>query len=445
MVGQQSGMQTGEPVTGSEMAGSSGESQAGSERPTGGADRIVSLDFMRGIAVLGILFANITAFGHPFLAYYWPDALPNGGTGSDDLFWLFQFTAVDGKFRGIFTLLFGAGMFLFMERVWERGGSALQQVRRLMLLMGFGALHFLLLFIGDILLLYALSGFVALAFLRWSAKQQFWVGIAWYLAGSLLFTLALTTQTLVEAQPENHAEMGAELSAEWTEIEAGWERKVADADAARDLGMNGSYGDLVVKRFDDFPSHLEDLIFIALFETVPLMLVGMGLFRFGLFSGGIAQSRLKTWGAAGVAAGIVATLWLGWSAYVAGYPPHLTSFAFNGASALTRFPMVLGLMALLAMWAPTASRSWLGQRFVAAGRMAFSNYIGTSILMLFVFQPWAGDQFGILSRAELFVVVVAAWIIMLAWSKPWLEKFRYGPLEWVWRCLTYGKSFPLKR
>src|SRR5688500_18927856 len=86
------------------------------DRPVGTADRIVALDFIRGIAVLGILFANITAFGHQYLAYFWPDALPSGGSAADRSIWLFQFVFVDGKFRGLFTLLFGAGMYLFMAR-----------------------------------------------------------------------------------------------------------------------------------------------------------------------------------------------------------------------------------------------------------------------------------------------------------------------------------------
>ena len=77
--------------------------------------------------------------------------------------------------------------------------------------------------------------------------------------------------------------------------------------------------------------------------------------------------------------------------------------------------------------------------------MAFSNYLGTSILMTLIFHPWAGGLWGQFNRPQLYLVVVMAWIIMLAWSKPWLEHFRYGPLEWLWRCLTYWKLFPLRR
>jgi uncharacterized protein len=106
--------------------------------------------------------------------------------------------------------------------------------------------------------------------------------------------------------------------------------------------------------------------------------------------------------------------------------------------------MVLGIMALLAVYGP-GWKGWLAQRFAAAGRAAFTNYLGTSILMLLVFHGWALGLFGELNRPQLYLVVLSAWIVMLAWSKPWLERYRYGPLEWLWRCLTYGKMFPLKR
>ncbi len=115
-----------------------------------------------------------------------------------------------------------------------------------------------------------------------------------------------------------------------------------------------------------------------------------------------------------------------------------------GLSPLPRLPVVLGLLALLSLFGAHAS-GWLGQRVIATGRMAFSNYLGTSIVMLLVFHGWAGGLFGALGRPQLFVVVAATCALMLLWSKPWLERFRYGPLEWLWRCLTYGKLFALKR
>jgi uncharacterized protein len=113
-------------------------------------------------------------------------------------------------------------------------------------------------------------------------------------------------------------------------------------------------------------------------------------------------------------------------------------------SPLPRLPMVLGLAALMIAYSPGWT-GWLAERVRAAGRAAFTNYLGTSIVMMFVFQGWALGLFGQLNRPQLYVVVVLAWIVMLAWSKPWLDRFAYGPLEWLWRCLTYRTLFPLKK
>ena len=77
--------------------------------------------------------------------------------------------------------------------------------------------------------------------------------------------------------------------------------------------------------------------------------------------------------------------------------------------------------------------------------MAFSNYIGGSAVMMLIFHGWAGGLWGQFHRDGLLAFVLLGWVLMLAWSKPWLERFRYGPLEWLWRCLTYGKRFPFRR
>ena len=123
--------------------------------PIEGGERLVTLDFIRGIAVLGILFANIVGFGHPQLAYSWPHEVPGGLSGASKAVWLVQYLLIDGKMRGLFSLLFGAGMALFMDRAWKQGRTAWLQVRRLAWLAVFGLLHFFLLFWGDILFLYA--------------------------------------------------------------------------------------------------------------------------------------------------------------------------------------------------------------------------------------------------------------------------------------------------
>lgn len=411
-------------------------------RPVSAAERIVALDFIRGIAVLGILFPNIVAYGHPMLAYYWPEGLPGGSTGFDRYLWLVQFVLIDGKLRGLFTLLFGAGLILFLDRVEARGGNSELQVRRLAWLGVFGLLHTFLIWTGDILLLYALAGIAAFFMVGWDARTQLRVGVAWFLAGALILSASFAAAVTTEGFPP----IPDPTPISYEQAQEGAADYVKEADEEIAVTQAGSWPRLVAWRLsEEGPGLPVELIFFALVETIPLMLVGMALYRMGLFEGRLDRARMKRWGWIGIAGGAALTVPIGLWVMWAGFPVMLTQLAFNGLSAFLHLPMVLGLAALLSLWAPTASKGWLGSRIVAAGRMAFSNYLGGSILMMLVFQGWAGGLFGQLHRIGLLPLVLLAWILMLAWSKPWLAYFRYGPLEWLWRCLTYWQLMPIRR
>jgi len=432
---------TASPAANTEHTDPAAESAAPG-RPVSADERIVALDFIRGIAVLGILFANIVAFGYPILAYFWPPALEGGANEADRWVWLFQFVTVDGKFRGLFTLLFGAGIYLFMERAWARGAGRRLQAKRLIWLALFGLAHFYLLWTGDILFLYAVSGLVALTMIKWQAKTQLRVGLIWYLVTSLMFSLVMGGQAAMESLPA----LQAQQPEAYEQMREALAELRSSADEESRVMASGSYLEIVAWRArEESLGLVTEVPFFALLETIPLILIGMAMYRLGLFERRFDPAKMRRWGWIGLIAGAALSLPLGLWVVSAGFPMMLTQFAFNGPSQFLHLPMVLGLAALLALWAPSAAATWLGSRFVAAGRMAFSNYLGTSLVLMFVFQGWAGGLYGRFHRLELLVVVLAMWALMLAWSKWWLARFRYGPLEWLWRCLTYGLLFPLRR
>ena len=210
--------------------------------------------------------------------------------------------------------------------------------------------------------------------------------------------------------------------------------------------MSGdTYAGVVEYRVEAEADGLVQAVIFGPLETIPLMLIGMALYRLGLFERRLDREKMRRWGWIGVIGGAALTVPIGLLAYLAEFPLALTQFAFNGPAAFLHLPMVLGLAALLSLWAPNAAQSWLGSGFVAAGRMAFSNYLGSSIAMMLVFQGWAGDLYHRFHRPELLLFVLAAWVVMLVGSKAWLARFRYGPLEWLWRCLTYWRVFPIRR
>lgn len=413
------------------------------DQPVDAGERLATLDFIRGIAVLGILFANITAFGQPYVAYFWPEALAEPATAGDKAVWLFQQVFVDHKFRGLFSLLFGAGIYLFMERAWARGGSRWLQFRRLFWLLVFGLAHYFLIWRGDILTPYAVCGMLALPLLRWPAKRQLKVGIVAYVLGLLLVTGLMGGQFAAA----NIAQVQARVPADQKEqIAAAPARTLKSAREEVTLYREGSYGEIVATTVREESGQLvQEIVFVPLTETLALMLIGMGLYRLGFFSGAFDPARMRRWGWTGIIAGLSVSLAFALWPYLTGFDFFTTLFVFNSLDRIGQLPIALGLAALLVQWAPAATRTDLGSRFVATGRMAFSNYLGTSILMMLVFHGWALGLFGRLHRVELFGVVLLTWIAMVAWSKPWLAHFRYGPLEWLWRCLTYWKLFPLRR
>jgi uncharacterized protein len=409
--------------------------------PVAAAERIETLDFIRGIAVLGILPANIIAFGQPFDAYLYPAAFKVDPGDPGGWLWIAQFVLIDGKMRGLFTLLFGAGICLFMERARARGAGSALQAWRLAILMGFGLIHFFLIWPGDILFSYALFGLVVLACIGWSTRAQLVAALGLYLLGVLIYAAMMTLPWAIVATALSDAPHMADARASLVSAVAETLARSAVPNAAI---TSGDYPALVMHRLtEQWSEPLSNALLFGL-ETFPLMLLGVALYRLGFFTGGLEPGAMLRWGWAGVIAGALAHLAIGLVVRADGFSYYGTLAAFAGWSVLPRLWMVLGLAALLVAYAPSA-RGWLGARIRAAGRVALTNYLGTSLAMMPVFHGWGLGLFGQLNRPQLYLVVLLAWAAMLAWPKPWLERFAYGPLEWLWRCLTYRTLFPLAR
>lgn len=403
--------------------------------------RISSLDLIRGIAVMGIVIANMSGFGSLHLEHQWP-SVDGPLTFGEQIAWLMQYLFVDGKLRGLFSLLFGVGMVIFIERAKARGAPAWWlQVRRLFWLLVFGLLHYYLLFPGDILHNYAVAGLIALIFLRVPPKWLFGVAALLFVANSYFPATALNGWREYEEKA---------LSApEESELRTGYEAEIAeelkDLDQEAELMSKGSLPNIVAMRIEYLTEPLIEHPERWIPEYLLLMLMGAALFRMGFFSGEWDRRKLLVWGSVGIAVSAAASLPLGLWTMREGFPRALNMFVFYGPVYAIRLPMILGFAAVLVALAPRINPTAIGERISAAGRMAFSNYIGTSLLMAIIFQGWGLGLFNQFDKVERLALVALAWAIMLLWSKPWLERFRFGPLEWAWRCLTYWKLFPIRR
>ncbi|MEM6476875.1 MAG: DUF418 domain-containing protein [Pseudomonadota bacterium] len=424
-----------------ETADEPADQATGAVVPVKANERIGSLDFIRGIAVMGILAANIIAFGQPFAAYTYPDAFLVDDGDPGGWMWIAQFVVIDGKMRGLFTLLFGAGLILFLEKSEAKGASGWLQPRRLFWLGMFGLFHFFFIWAGDILFLYAAMGLLVLLAARLRPRNLFILGGIGLFLGSLFFAGSLSFSYLAVDTELGEKPVFAEAR---TQSLAAKNDTLSELEDEKELILSGDYPAFVANSFAENSKLLAFNIFIGLFETAPLMMIGMAFYKIGLFEGRLNQRKQRIWGWVGLVVGGAISLALALFVKEGGFTYFGTKVALMGYSTFPRFIMVFGMAALLGSYGMHA-RGWLGERVSAAGRAAFTNYLGTSVVMMIVFHGWGLGLFGQLNRPELYLVTLLTCALMLAWSKPWLDRYRYGPLEWLWRCLSYGKLFPNKR
>lgn len=395
--------------------------------------RLPALDVVRGVAVLGIVIANIPGLGQPLVAAVWPGAFLSPPGPFAEWLWGAQLVLVDGKMRGLFTLLFGAGMVLFLRgaEAREAGSGPGLLARRLGWLALFGLLHWALLWRGDILLPYAVAGLLMLGFAGWSWRRQLALGLAGYTAGALVNFVALVPLATGVLRPPS-------------DLDGGEAAMLVEARREAALIAGGDYAGSVRYALEEqLPTLPLDLAF-GLLETAPLMLIGMGLIGAGLFDGRIGARRQVRAGAwlwlAGALASVPVAMW----AIERGIGYWVSFAAIMGWLPLTQLAGALGLAAMLAVWGARPGGA-LKNRLAEAGRCAFTNYIATSALALALFSGWGLGLYGKLSRIELYALVPLFWLAMLAWPRWWLARFRHGPLEWAWRSLTYWRVVPFRR
>ena len=404
--------------------------------------RIVTLDILRGIAVMGILAMNIVAFAMPIQAYFSPDAL-GPAEAVDRIAYALNFVFIDGKMRGLFSFLFGASMLLVIDRAEASGESAASVTyRRLLWLLVFGCIHFYLIWFGDILFAYALTGMVAFLFRNLPVRSL----LAW---GGILLLL----QTLIMAGSAQHAyalagavagpNPTADALKEWSDFAGEFDALSSDRLKEIVALHLGPWTGLVREQLTE---HLtEPLFFAVLFgpETLAYMLFGMAGLKSGFLTGDWSNASYRKIALACLAAGIPIYAFIGWMLFSDGFTVPGIFTWYMTATVPFRPLMIVAYASLIIL--ATRRGGWLVERIAAAGRAAFTNYLGTSIIMTFVFYGWGLGFYGSLGRAELWLVVIAMWILMLLWSKPWLDRFAYGPFEWLWRSLARLELQPMRK
>jgi len=404
--------------------------------------RIATLDIVRGVAVMGILAMNIVAFAMPFNAYMNP-ASYGMENQADFLSWLLSFIFIDGKMRGLFSFLFGAGILLVIERAQANGEPAKSvHFRRMIWLLLFGLMHFYFVWFGDILSGYAMIGMVAWLFRASSPRKLITWGAALVVLQFLLFA-GLAASTFYLSATASAPGAPAEAVKEWEGLQRQF-GVLAGQPLMEKLSLfRGPYTGLVEHRLIDQAASPFMSTLMFGWETLAYMLFGMAALKTGFFKGEWDVARYRKIAVTGFAIGIPAYAFLAWLLARDGFTvPMVMAVVMAGTTPL-RPVMVIAIAALIILL--TRKGGALVDRIAAAGRAAFTNYLGTSIVMTTLFYGYGGGLYGHLGRAELWLVVLAMWALMLLWSKPWLDRNLYGPLEWLWRTLARWEWQPMRR
>ena len=376
--------------------------QPAASGPVRESERITSLDLLRGVAVLGILLMNAVNFKLGGAAYF---NLSAGGseTWLDWAVGVFGEVFVDQKFMGLFSLLFGAGMILFIDRAAARGRRALVlNLWRNFLLLLIGVLHYQL-WDGDILMVYAVSSVFLLALRRLPNRLLVALGVS-------VFALSIAATALAQEIANTTSETLADI---WYPGEA------APDEASGGVFLLGFF-----------------------LRALGLILAGSGLYRAGFMDGGLPARTYRLTAMAGLAIGLPLAVA---GVIVTAANDYSREVAFIGQipNTLGTIPCSLAYMSLIILW-NNGPDSGLKRRLRNVGRMALTNYLAQTVLGVLVLTTLLADVEWV-NRSGVLVFVFAVWAMQLWWSQAWLGRFLFGPAEWLWRVATYRSGQPLRR
>jgi uncharacterized protein len=418
------------------------------------SDRIQSLDIMRGIVLLGILLMNINGMG--LAGSYGDPTVSGGATGWNLTTWITAELFFSGTMRALFSLLFGVGMFIFLDRLEKKKAginAANIYFRRLLWLLIFGLIHgYLLLWTGDILYDYALMGFIVFSFrklppikLTLVALLLFSIGALWSYSDYKNDIKFVEDVELVK----NYKLEGKTVPKELQGVDMKWEnrewKRSPEGVAEYNANMRKGYLDVVaflapqMQQINQmFPYRFQ------LWDVLSMMLLGIALFKWKVLS---AEKSYKFYG--------IMTL-LGYLIGLSVNYYEIQSIMESDFSILSisksyitfdlgRVPVAIGHVGAIMLFCKLPILKWLKNSLAAVGKMALTNYVMHSVFAMFIFTGAGFGLFGTFQRFELLYIVFAIWIFQLILSPIWLKYYQYGPLEWMWRNLSYLKKHPFRK
>ena len=385
-------------------------------------NRIDSLDLIRGVAILGILVMNITSFSQIGIAYINP-TLGAGIEGINGWLHSFAFLFADMRFMSVFSILFGAGMMLFVQNIEQKGLKPVKyHYKRMFLLLGFGLIHAHLIWMGDILVPYAICGCLVFLIRNWSTR-----GLAALASIFFMIPIVMNLMTWFALSPRELNEIYA----------PSWNPEAIDIAKEIQAYQSSYLGQMEVRSESAYA--LETFLFVSegLWRYSAMMITGIILFRLEWFKAIKGRAYYLRFGLVFLISGLVISasglylsyerLWEGaWSMTVGHQFTYIASFF-----------MALSYISILVFWSTVGLGRRVQNLLKKVGRMAFTNYIMSSIVCTFIFYGHGLGYFAQFDRVQQWGVVLFVWLLMLLLSNWVMSRYRQGPLEFLWRKLTY--------
>lgn len=418
--------------------------------PTNESKRIESLDVLRGFALLGILLLNIIGFGMLSPAYSNPGFDLAGASSVNIGAWMTVELFAEGAMRCLFSILFGAGVILFTDTK-----SGWSHYKRTFWLLMFGLLDaYILLWSGDILVAYALAGALLFLVRNHSAKSLMAFSASLIVLMSLLH--AATGFGLGEAYQAHERVFLAEQNAEPVtqpdlEAAAGWKDFIKDytrseqdllkETTVRTANYRSAFEWNAEKNTQNYLFALPIFLF---WDALAMMMLGMALYKTGVLQGARDSSFYLKLMLAGFSAGLLINGYEVSRAVQSQFDIFSTFAQMQPTYHFGRLAMAFGYIGLV-VWICKTGSSFFTNRLAAVGKMALTNYLMQSLICALIFTGMGFGLLGQLQRIELYGVVIAIWLFQLWFSTFWLNRYRFGPVEWLWRTLTYGSAPPISR
>lgn len=421
--------------------------------PVALSERIRSIDVIRGVALLGILVINIELFSNPYEKIFNP-LLSADFTGWNYYLWLLKEIVFSSKMWTLFSILFGAGAYLLITRAEEKGnaaGIADIYYRRLFWLLLIALIHAYLIWSGDILFFYAITGLFLYPLRKLSVRGMIIASLL-----LLLITLFLSYReysanvslhkqvTKIEASQKS----GKEITEEQQAILKEWDSKnimnnpdIKALHEKIETMSSGTYFEIVKSEKEWVRDGHTALFYPRLFLLhLMMMILGMALMKAKVLSAELKKKTYFMLMIFGYAIGFSLS-----ALRIQDLLHHEFDVLTIGGmiNKIERIAVALGHIGLIALFCKSNILGCLKRALASVGRMAFTNYIVQSLICTFLFYGYGFGLYGTMNRMQQMVVVISIWVFQLIFSPVWLKYFRFGPLEWVWRSLTYWKRQPM--